>query len=199
MLAVMRKFDANPLLCNYILAEQLPDYGGGGGGTSGGGSPGTPSGGRSGIPPGENGGVGANSYILLVPVQNSSSGLAYFGFYDLSNLNDVDDGSYYTYRVEEVDINRVPTVRRIAINYVDLGPLKLTLSLSATNDLQQVVTASTTVQLGNTVPTYSLMTKLVDLQLTGFQPQLTISKAANAGPMIIVAVTIYGESEDVTL
>lgn len=198
MLALTHKFDSNPLL---LSLRTFDDVGGGssGGGTSGGGSPGTPSGGRSGIPPGENGGVAALNYVLLVPVQNSSSGLAYFGFYDVTNLNDPSVGSYYNYRTEEVDINRVPTVRRVAINYIDLGALKLTLTLSATNDLQQVITVSTTVQLGNVVPTAVLMTKFVDIEITGFQPQLLITRNANAGPMAIVAVTLYGESEEVTL
>jgi hypothetical protein len=195
MLALMRKFDSNPLLCSNLAYND----GGSGGGTAGGGSPGTPSGGRSGIPPGENGGVGATNYVLLVPVQNSSSGLAYFGYYDTTNLNDFDDSSYYNYRAEEVSINRVPTVRRIAINYVDLGPLKLTLTIFATNDLQQIISASATVQLGNSVATYGSMTTFVDLTLTGYQPQLLITRPANGGPMTILAVTLYGEVEDVTL
>lgn len=201
MLAIMRKFDNNPLLCGVLAYGDIgggPGGGGGGGGT-GGGNPGTPSGGRSGIPPGENGGVSANNYVLLVPVQNVNSGLSYFGFYDVTNLNDVDDGSYYNYRTEEVDINRVPTIRRVAINYLDLGLLKLTLTLNATNDLQQAVSNSVTVQLGNNVATNALMTKIVDISLTGFQPQLLIKRNGNDGPMAIVSVTLYGEVEEVTL
>lgn len=204
MLAVMRKFDTNPLLCSNIAfppdgGDPTGGGGGGGGGTSGGGSPGTPSGGRSGIPPGENGGVSANNYVLLVPVQNAISGLSYFGFYDVSNLNDTDDGSYYNYRTEDVSINRVPTVRRVAINYMDFGPLKLTITINATNDLQQNISRSVTIQLGNKVATGIMMTKLVDIELTGFQPQLEIVRNAGDGQMSIVSVTLYGEVEDTTL
>lgn len=198
MLALMHKFDRNPLLCsNLAYGDEGYGTGNSGKGTGGGGTTGTPSGGASGIPPSENGGVGASTYQLLVPVQGGQ--FAYFGFYDTTDLNDLDDGSYYNYRTEDISINRVPTVRRVALNYIDLGPLKLTLTINATNDLQQAISKSVTVQLGNTVATGLIMTKLIDIELTGFQPQLLITRNGGDGPMLIVAVTLYGEVEDATL
>lgn len=115
--------------------------------------------------------------------------------FNSTNFNDPLQGSSYSYRVEDVFPNRVPTVRRVALTYRDLGTATITLTLTGTDDNQTVQTASATVTIGNAVPTNVLMVKLVDIELTAFRPQLTISRAANGGPMSITRATMMGQVE----
>jgi hypothetical protein len=181
--------------------DSPPGPGGSKFGFKGGGNPGTSTGstGISGFPIGENGGVFAPTYYLMVPTQNISGQQCYLGIYDTSSFDDPVDGSSYSYRSEDINPLRVPTVRRVGLIYRDLGLATLTVSISATNDNGQVVSASTTVQLGNTVPTNALLTELVDITVVGFRPQLTLSRAAAGGPISISSVTMIGTIEDTQL
>lgn len=179
-----------------------PDLDGGSGrfippGGNGGGAPGTGTGSSQsvGLPTNENGGVFGSTYFLFVPVQDARSGLCYIGFFDVSNFNDPVDGSSYSYRQEDISPDAQVTVQRIWITYRDLGLAKLTLTLTGTNDDGQVINASATVQIGNPVPTNALLTKQFGLQLTGFRPQLTISRNAGDGPISIIRVRLEGETE----
>jgi hypothetical protein len=171
-----------------------PPRGGGGGGVPGG---------SQGIARpvifGENGGFAATQYFLLVPAQQSSGGPSYVGVFSLSNVNDLIDGSSYSYRMEDVQVGRYPVVRRIFIVYRDLGRATFTVTVSATNDNAQVVTAAKQLQVGNIAPTDTLMSVFFDLVLAGYRPQVSISRAAGAGPLSIVSVTMIGEVEEVAL
>lgn len=200
----MRWLDYNPLICANQMVPPNPDGGSGGGGTGGGGQIGTGTGtsnaaSTSGVPLGENGGVLASTYYLLIPVQDVNSGNAYLAMYDLNNLNDADDGSYYTYRMEEVMPLRVPTVRRIGVEYRDVGVANVTFTLTGTNDKGVGISQSKTVRIGTSAATGLIVTLFVDMTFTGFRPQLTVSRAAAGGPLSIVSVTLIGEVEEVTL
>lgn len=175
--------------------------GGGGGGHKGGGQPGsgTGSSGAGSFPATENGGVYANTYYLMVPVQNTVTNQCYIGYFDVTSFNDSVDGSTYRYRSEDITPLRVPTVRRVGIIYRDLGIVTITVTIIATNDNGQVVKASTKVQLGNTIPTNALLTNLVNVTLVGFRPQIQIDRAAGAGPLSIASVTMIGTIEDTQL
>lgn len=147
-----------------------------------------------------------NSQLVLVPVYDTgTSPHSYLGTYGASQLgvpsfNDSAQGSSYSFRKEEVSPSRVPTVRRVIITYRDLGTVAITLTLSGTNDSGAVTTiTSPSITLGNAAPTADILTKFIDLELTAFRPQLTINRAANAGPLSIVSVTLVGEVEDTTL
>lgn len=174
------------------------DGGSGGSPTGGGGTPGTGTGstGSVGLPTGENGGVLATTYLLFVPVQDSSSGLCYIGTFSSTNFDDSRDGGSYSYRQEDIAPDAVATVHRIWITYRDLGAAKFTITLSGTNDDGQVVTSSAVVQVGNVVPTNALFTEPFGLQLTCFRPQLTISRVAGSGPISIVRIRMEGETEE---
>lgn len=170
---------------------------------TGGGQPGTTTGTtdiQTGVPANpfgtENGGVGGTTWVLFFPVKDISSGLSYIGYFDVNNSNDSKDDSSYSYRAEDIALLRQPTVRRVGLVYRDLGAAAITITLSGTNDQAQVVSQSVTAQIGNTIPTNDLMIKLVDIQLTAFHPQLTISRAAGAGPVCITSATIIGEVEE---
>jgi len=135
--------------------------------------------------------------IMLIPWQTATG--TGIGAFVTSNFNDPIQGSSYAYRIEDVDINRYPTVRRVILTYRDLGKATITVTLTGTNDNAQIVSNSVTIFIGNTVPTNTLITRLVDLTLSAFRPQLSISRAANGGPVSITRATILGESEEVTL
>jgi hypothetical protein len=204
MLDLMRWLNYNPTLL-FLLASHpsLPNGGGGGDTGGGGGIPGTPTGTSqpaSGLPVGENGGISAPSdNILLIPVQDSVSSRCYLGYYDVTNFNDNNDGSYYKFRKEDVVPLRVPTVRRIGVVYRDLGTVKVTFSLSAVNDNGNVITSSQKVTLGTSGASNDLLTAFVDVVITGFRPQLTVTRGAGDGPLSIVSITLIGEVEESTL
>lgn len=151
------------------------------------------------VPYTENGGFAATTRYLFMPTVTIDGGQTQICVFDPTDFDDPTDNSYYFFRQEDVTAGRQPTVRRVIITYRDLGPASITLTLYATTDSATSVTASTTVSIGNTVPTGILMTKIVELQVTGFRPQLSISRAAGGGPVSIAAVTLIGEIEEVTL
>jgi hypothetical protein len=148
---------------------------------------------------GENGGFLATQFFLMVPTQGATGSLAYIGTFSADNYNDTVDGSSYSYRMEDIVVGRVPTVRRIFVVYRDLGLVTVTFTVSATNDNAQVVSQSATLTLGNVLPTNTLMSAFFDLVLTGYRPQVSWSRGAGAGPLSIVSVTMTGEYEEVTL
>ena len=187
------------------MSQILPNGGSGGGGHGGGGGGGQTGTGTgstsvpSGLPANENGGLFAPTYYLMIPMQNSATGTCSLYTYDPTSFDDTTDGGYYKYRVEDVSLLRVPTVRRVGIIYRDLGLAKFTVTLTGTNDQRQVVSNSVVVQIGNSIATNALLTILVDITLTAFRPQLSFSRNAGDGPLSIVSATLIGEVEEVSL
>lgn len=172
---------------------------GGGNGFNGGGTPGTATGSSqvgAGLPLGENGGLFGSNYFLFVPVQDISTKNCYFGFFDINSFDDTRDASTYSWRIEDVSVDRVPTINRVIFTYRDLGLAAITVTLSGVNDNNQVVSTSVQQQLGNVIPTKALLTVFVDIELSAFRPQLSVTRAAGAGPVAIIGVTLRGEVEE---
>jgi hypothetical protein len=163
---------------------------------SGGGVPGTGTGSSSGgsFPTGENGGVFANNYFLFIPVQDVNTKQCYIGFYDINNFDDTKDSSSYTYRKENVVTNATPTVNRVDLTYKDMGLAKITVTINAVNDNQQIISSSITVQIGNAIPTGELFTIFVPITLTGMRPQLSWTRVT--GPVCITRAVMRGEVEE---
>jgi VCBS repeat-containing protein len=147
-------------------------------------------------PFGENGGFAATQYVLFVPAQLNSGGPAFIGTFSADNYNDTFDGSSYSYRVEDVVVGAYPTVRRLFVVYKDVGQATITFTVTGTNDNAQVVSNSQTQVIGNTNPTNALMGIFFDIQLAAYMPQVSWSRAAGAGPVCIVSVTLIGEVEE---
>lgn len=197
----------NPPECqgnNLGPNTQFPDPDCSVGGSGGGGVPGTtprPDTAPAALPSNENGGISGSTWVLFLPSIDISGSLPHISYYDLTTYtcggcpaaNDDRDGFRYSYRVEDIIPDQTPTVNRIILTYRDLGPTKLTFTLTASNDDGQVIHNSVEVQIGNVIPTGALLTRFVNLSITGFRPQLTITKRANVGPVCIVAVTMKGE------
>jgi len=184
---------------SYIIYGGGASGGQGGGGHGGGG--GQPGGGSGNayVPFTENGGFQATQYLLFVPTQSVNGGPAYISTFLPNDWNDPTDGSSYSYRMEDVIVGRVPTVRRLFVVYRDLGLATVTFTVSGTNDNAQVVSQSQTKTLGNPNPTGALLSAFFDIALSAYRPQVSHSRAAGSGPLSIVSVTIIGEVEDTSL
>lgn len=193
------------LMALGFITEGPPDldggsgeFNGGGGPPNGGGVPGTGTGSSqgAGFPFSEFGGVFGSTYFLFIPSQDSNSLASFLGFFDVSSFDDPKDGSSYSYRVEDTRTDRVPTINRVILTYRDLGLAKLTFTLTGVNDDGKVVSNSVLVQIGNVVATNALLTKFIDLTLTAFRPQLSVSRLPAGGPVSIIRVVLRGEVED---
>ncbi len=149
------------------------------------------------IPFSENGGFAATQYFIFVPV-SAPTGI-YIGIWDVTSLDDPNDGSSYFYRQEEIQTGRFPTVRRVFLVYRDLGVATITVGIRAIDDNDALVQKTTTVQLGTTAATGNLLSQFVDITVAGFRPQLFIQRAAGAGPLDIVKAVMIGESDEVSL
>jgi hypothetical protein len=185
------------------MSINQPDLDGGSGGPfegpDGGGVPGTGTGTSAivtGLPIGENGGVFATTWLLFMPVQDIASGRSYIGFFDADVFDDAKDPSSYSYRQEDVSLNKVPTVHHVRLIYRDLGLATLTVSVKVVNDDGQVKVVSVNTQIGNKIPTGDLLTRIVDIGATGYRPQLKIDRKAGGGPVCITSATMEGEVED---
>lgn len=169
---------------------------------SGGGNPGAPStvGGITDLT-----GLGGNAqlWLMFLPVSTPfvAPGTPQYtlAILDSTDFDDQVDTAYYSFRMEEVIPNRVPTVRRVVLQYRDLGLATITALLTATNDNGEVLAATKTNNIGNAQPTNTILTSFFDLQITGFRPQLAFTRNAGAGPLSIISVTMVGEVEEVTL
>lgn len=151
------------------------------------------------VPFSENGGFAATTYYLFVPGQDSNTGYTFIGIFDVTSFDDKFDGSTYSFRAEDIAPGRFPTVRRVVIVYRDMGTASLTCTIRATDDNGKIVAASKSVQLGNAVPTFISLTTFVDVQVSGYRPQLTLTRAAGGGPVSIISVSMIGDVEDINL
>jgi hypothetical protein len=144
-----------------------------------------------------NGGVNTTSRLTLFPmfdIRNKAVG--FYAFDPSGGFNDPNSGGFYSFKVEEIIPGRVPTVRKIIAVYRDLGLASASFSLSGTNDQQQVVgPLITPVLFGNLVPTGKLMTKLIDIQITAMNLQLTIGRLPNGGPLSFAKIILCGNVE----
>jgi hypothetical protein len=157
-----------------------PPYGGGGGGT-------TPASGGGAVNiPNSNGGVLAQSQAALFPcfsVYNSR--VEYHALAPSQGINDPLASSSYSWRVEQWNPYRQATIKRLLLTFRDLGQVTVTWTITGVNDDQEVISASQVTTFGNTVPTGKLMTIPINMTLTGLNLQVSVFRAANAGPLAI--------------
>lgn len=136
---------------------------------------------------------------ILTPFVSSSSPQYTLAVLDSNNYDDPIDNTTYVFRMEEIKQNCVPTVRRVILEYRDLGLCTVTCIISGTNDNGQIVTNSLKKQIGNKTPTGTILTAFFDLTLTGFRPQIAFTRKPGDGPLCIISTTIVGEHEEVSL
>jgi hypothetical protein len=149
-----------------------------------------------------NGGVSTNSRLTLYPMLNATTGVvAFYAFDPAGGYNDPLASSFYLFKVEDISQGRTATISRVIVTYRDLGQVTAVFVLSGTQDNQLVggltgASSMQSVQLGNVLATGKLMTKFVDISLTGQNLQLTLIRTAGAGPLSIAKVLMCGRVED---
>lgn len=145
-----------------------------------------------------NGGIAQSSRISAYPMISALTGQAALYAYDPGlGFNDPNNGSVYFYKIEEVAPGKTPTVNSLILIYRDLGFASITFNLTGTNDLQQVVNATTgPLVIGNFTPTGRIMTRNnIGLSLTAQNLQLSWVRVANGGPVSIIKVILTGQVE----
>lgn len=146
--------------------------------------------------PASNGGLTKPLGFALYPV-SSAAGQGLMYFCDPTNFNDPLTSSYYNWKVEDVIAGRTPSIGCIIFSYTDLGVASLTWNLSGTTDQGTAVNESGTITIGNVVPLKVIVTQIVRLNpvFTAQNIQLTVLRAANAGPVSITKVRMEGSVE----
>jgi hypothetical protein len=151
-----------------------------------------------------NGGISQLASIAMMPMQSVATGVcSLFAFDPLFGFNDPVNSSAHTFKVEEIQHGRTPTISRIVVTYRNLGVVTVSFIISGTNDSTgEDFTATLTATIGTTVPTNRLRTTLFDasnakstLPITGQNLQLTVRREANAGPLSITKITLCGRVE----
>lgn len=151
-------------------------------------------------------------YTLYPNLPNlSNNGVTSF-FSSISSLLpfNCEQTASYTFKAEDVLVDRVPTIRRVIITYIDKGgasvapftSTQFTVTINATDDTGALVTQSKLVSIGSASGPFGtnlLTTVFVDIVITGFRPQLTISRATSAGGLYIVSVLMVGNIENQVL
>ncbi len=151
------------------------------------------------VPFSENGGFNATTFFLFMPTIASDTGRPTISIFDPSSFDDPDDAASYSWKAEDIVIGRVPIVRRALLVYTDLGLATITVTVTGTDDNNKQISSSKVIQIGTIAATGLQMTKLVDVTLACFRPQLSITRVAGAGPISIVSASLIGEYEEVTL
>lgn len=173
--------------------------GGGGGGTKKSG----PIGGQPSLITSTGGLFGFNN-ALIVPFFDTRTNLSYFVVYDPTDFNCEED-CLYNFRMESAAPGKEIDVNKIFLEYRDLGPVKFTVIVTATQYnkaklTEKIQSKSVKVSVGSKNPDGKLHSYYVDLKIVGERPQLSIFRAADAGPLSIVRAIMYidtGESGEI--
>ena len=145
-----------------------------------------------------NGGISQLASIALMPMQDAKTGqCGLYAFDPLFGFNDPVNASMHSYKVEEIMHGRTPTVTRLLVTYRDLGSVTVTFVFTFTDDSGATQSSSISATLGNRQQTNKLITKILfpNSAITGQNIQLTVNRAADAGPLSIVKITICGRVE----
>jgi hypothetical protein len=150
-----------------------------------------------------NGGISQLASIAMMPMQNSATGVCgLFAFDPLFGFNDAVNSSLHSFKLEEIQHGRTPTIARIIVTYRNLGLVTVSFIITGTNDAGEDFLATLKATIGSVKPTNRLRTTMFDsnnsqstLPITGQNLQLTVFRAANAGPLSISKITLAGRVE----
>lgn len=153
------------------------------------------------MPGPSNGGTSQPLDMILIPATIPViQGVMYT--FDPTNFNDVNSGSFYNFKVEDVIAGRTPTVRRVIVSYRDLGVAKIMISLTGvigTNDPNQpntpVTVLSPLTTIGTVNATQKICTVVIGVTLSAANIQPSVIRSANGGPVSITKVRLEGNVE----
>jgi IPT/TIG domain len=119
--------------------------------------------------------------------------------FDITNYNELSNGSIYSYKVEEILQGRTPSCTRQVITYRDLGVCSVTAALTGYNQNVSadapLITNQETFTIGTAAATGKLNTIVRGLTLTGQNLQYVLERPPAGGPMSIVKVRLEGRVE----
>jgi hypothetical protein len=143
-----------------------------------------------------NGGTATPIGLALYPITLGGTlfGTPVIYYVNTANFN-TDYVCYYDWKVEDVIPFRTPTTNCIIVTHRDLGLATVTFTLTATNDDGSVSTYAVPMTLGTAAASGRLITFRVPLTATGQNFQLSMTRAASAGPVSIVKIRIEGRVE----
>jgi IPT/TIG domain len=141
-----------------------------------------------------NGGTGAPIGLLLIPAQQFNTQVV-LGF-DTTTFDDLDIGSFYSWKVEEIIAGRTPTCSRQIIQFRNLGVATITATLSGIDqNTQEPTSVSETFTIGTVSASGKIFSVVRGLALTAQNLQYTVTRGPGAGPVSIVKVQLEGRVE----
>lgn len=143
--------------------------------------------------------------LLLIPATLFAGGFQGVMYtFDPTNFNDAASGSFYDWKIEDVIAGRIPTINRVIISYRDLGVASILVNLSGVtgpqdpNQPNSPVNQSTTLTIGTASARGVICTVIWGITLSAANLQLSVVRAANAGPVSITKVRLEGKVETTT-
>ncbi len=144
------------------------------------------------------GGLYGQNNVLMAPYYHTLTGRFCFLYYDPNDFNCEDDCTYY-FRMEDVQAGRAIDVHKVYFQYRDLGAVKFTTTVTATQydkatKTEKINTQSVSVTWGK--GDGKIHSYFVDLKVVGERPQLSVFRAANAGPLSFIRGLLIGHSDE---
>jgi hypothetical protein len=149
------------------------------------------------------GGLFGRNFQLLMPLFDATFNKSYFGLVDPLN-NDTEEDCFYTFKQEDVMINRKVSVHLLIVTYREIGRCQFTLGVQVyIEDNDSYKTSSKLVIIApsknrkTVFPDGKLHSKKVNISvIDGERPQPFISRKANSGPLAITRILMAGKADE---
>jgi hypothetical protein len=150
-----------------------------------------------------NGGISQLASIAMMPMQDASTGVCgLYAFDPFYGFNDPVSPSSHTFKAEEIQHGRTPKIGGLILTYRNLGVVTVSFTISGNNDAGEMSSSTLTATFGSAKATNKIVTTVFNSQsvastfpIAVMNPQLTVYRAANAGPLAITKITLYGRVE----
>jgi len=149
------------------------------------------------------GGLIGTNFALLMPVFDIKFQKTYLAFIDSSDFNTEDD-CFYTFRQEDVMINRKVSVHLLVVTYREIAKATFTIGvqvfMAETNSFKissKEVKIDKPLDKKAIFPSGSLKTKKIPISvIAGERPQVFISRKADSGALAITRVMMVGKADE---
>lgn len=154
------------------------------------------------------GGISGASGALLVPIYNAATDDSVINIIDPTNLN-TEEACFYFFRQEEIQKNAAYTSYKMIIDYFNIGVATFTIGIiTFRRGLTKYTQNQATIQQGTfsnksrvfqigTVQADGLLYSMdINIVNSGERPQIYITRKANAGPLSITNVSLYGLADE---
>jgi hypothetical protein len=126
-------------------------------------------------------------------------------FFDPTNFNDPNSGSFYNFKVEDAIAGRTATINRVILSYRDLGVARIMLALSGVigpsdplHPNKPTSSISPLINIGTVGASQVICTLIYGLTISAANLQLSVVRPANGGPVSITKVRMEGKVETTT-